>query len=197
MPYPNKVTATQSWQDIPTCKSQGLDVEYLMLRGIFMPPGVTQEQVDFYVDLFKKVRALPEWKKFTRGRRVQRHVHDRQGIRRLGRPRPRRRTSTSCRKPASSRSKYRGARPMTDKTQDPAGGESRPAGWSSSRRSLIVALGADRRRRQPSRRRRLGRRRPAVRATSRTSSAGSSRWPARGSRARRCSRGASSPARCS
>ena len=30
-----------------------------------MPPGVTQEQVNFYVDLFKKVRALPEWKKFT------------------------------------------------------------------------------------------------------------------------------------
>ena len=65
MPYPNKVTATQSWQDIPTCKSQGLDVEYLMLRGIFMPAGVTPEQVDFYVDLFKKVRATPDWKKFT------------------------------------------------------------------------------------------------------------------------------------
>ena len=39
MPYPAKVTATQSWQDIPTCKSQGLAVEYLMLRGIFMPPA--------------------------------------------------------------------------------------------------------------------------------------------------------------
>jgi len=65
MPYPNKVTTTMSWQDIPTCKSQGLAVEYLMLRGIFMPSGVTQEQVDFYVELFKKVRALPEWKKFT------------------------------------------------------------------------------------------------------------------------------------
>jgi putative tricarboxylic transport membrane protein len=65
MPYPNKVTPTQSWQDVPTCKSQGLDVEYLMLRGIFMPPGATQDQVDFYVDLFKKVRALPEWKKYT------------------------------------------------------------------------------------------------------------------------------------
>lgn len=65
MPYPNKVTTTQSWQDIPTCKVQGLDIQYLMLRGIFMPPGVTQEQVDFYVDLFKKVRALPEWKKYT------------------------------------------------------------------------------------------------------------------------------------
>ncbi len=65
MPYPAKVTSTQSWQDVPTCKSQGLDVEYVMLRGIFMPAGVTQEQVDFYVDLFKKVRALPEWKKYT------------------------------------------------------------------------------------------------------------------------------------
>jgi len=65
LPYPNKVTATQSWQDIPTCKASGLDVEYVMLRGIFMAPGVTQEQVDFYIDLFKKVRALPEWTKFT------------------------------------------------------------------------------------------------------------------------------------
>ena len=64
MPYPNKVTTTQSWQDIPTCKAQGLDIQYLMLRGIFMPPGVTQEQVDFYVSLFQKVRALPEWQKF-------------------------------------------------------------------------------------------------------------------------------------
>ena len=65
MPYPQKVTATMSWEDIPTCKSQGLDVEYLMLRGFFMPPGVTPEQVDYYVNVFKKVRELPEWKKFT------------------------------------------------------------------------------------------------------------------------------------
>ncbi|HEV8501878.1 MAG TPA: tripartite tricarboxylate transporter substrate-binding protein [Casimicrobiaceae bacterium] len=65
MPYPNKVTATMSWEDIPTCKSQGLDVEYLMLRGIFMPGGVKPDEVAYYVDLFKKVQALPEWKKFT------------------------------------------------------------------------------------------------------------------------------------
>jgi tripartite-type tricarboxylate transporter receptor subunit TctC len=30
-----------------------------------MPPGVTQEQVDFYIDLFKRVRNTPDWKKFT------------------------------------------------------------------------------------------------------------------------------------
>ena len=64
MPYKAKLTATQSWSDIPTCASAGLPVDYLMLRGIFMAPGVTPEQVAFYQELFKKVRALPEWKDF-------------------------------------------------------------------------------------------------------------------------------------
>ncbi len=64
MPYPEKLTATQSWADIPTCPSAGIPVEYLMLRGIFMPPGVTPEQQKYFVDLFARVRALPEWKDF-------------------------------------------------------------------------------------------------------------------------------------
>jgi tripartite-type tricarboxylate transporter receptor subunit TctC len=64
MPYKAKLTATQSWADIPTCASAGLPVDYLMLRGIFMPPGVTPEQVAFYTDLIKKIQALPEWKDF-------------------------------------------------------------------------------------------------------------------------------------
>ena len=64
MPYKEKITATQSWNDIPSCKESGVNVDYLMMRGIFMPPGVTQEQVDFYVELFKKVRATPDWKEF-------------------------------------------------------------------------------------------------------------------------------------
>ena len=64
MPYKAKLTATQSWADIPTCASAGLPVDYLMLRGIFMAPGVTPDQVQFYLGLFKKLRALPEWKDF-------------------------------------------------------------------------------------------------------------------------------------
>ena len=64
MPYKAKVTADMSWNDIPTCKSAGVNADYVMLRGIFMPPGATQEQVDFYINLFKKVRDLPEWKEF-------------------------------------------------------------------------------------------------------------------------------------
>jgi putative tricarboxylic transport membrane protein len=63
MPYKEKVTDKMAWSDIPTCKEAGLDVDYLMLRGIFMPPGVTQEHVQYYVDLFKKVMATPEWQK--------------------------------------------------------------------------------------------------------------------------------------
>jgi len=66
LPYTDKVTATQSWGDLPTCSSAGLPAEYVMLRGIFMAPGVTAEQTKFYVDLMAKVRALPEWQEFMK-----------------------------------------------------------------------------------------------------------------------------------
>jgi putative tricarboxylic transport membrane protein len=61
LPYKDKVTADMTWGDIPTCKSQGLDIEYLMLRGVFTTPNATPDQVAFYVDLLKKVRETPEW----------------------------------------------------------------------------------------------------------------------------------------
>jgi tripartite-type tricarboxylate transporter receptor subunit TctC len=64
MPYPAKITDTMSWQDVPTCKEAGIPTSYTMLRGIFMPPGVTKEQTQFYVDLLKKVRDTPEWKDY-------------------------------------------------------------------------------------------------------------------------------------
>src|SRR4051812_219186 len=62
MPYPNKVAGNMSWGDIPTCPEAGLDVTYLMLRGIFMPGGVTPDQVAYYVEVLKKVQQQPEWK---------------------------------------------------------------------------------------------------------------------------------------
>ena len=64
MPYAAKVTKEMSWGDIPTCKEKGLDVEYVMLRGIFMPGGVTAEQTAYYVDVLKKVRETTDWKDF-------------------------------------------------------------------------------------------------------------------------------------
>src|SRR3981081_3416395 len=58
--YKTKVTTDQSWNDIPTCKEQGLEVEYLMLRAIFLPGKVTPEQTAFYVDLMKKLTQQTE-----------------------------------------------------------------------------------------------------------------------------------------
>ncbi|MCB2020893.1 MAG: tripartite tricarboxylate transporter substrate binding protein [Burkholderiaceae bacterium] len=64
MPYKAKVTETMAWGDIPTCKESGVPTDYVMLRGIFMAPGVTPDQVAYYVDLMKKVRETQDWKDF-------------------------------------------------------------------------------------------------------------------------------------
>ncbi len=61
--YHEKIAGDLAWDSIPTCKSAGVDVEYTMLRGFFAPPGVSKEAVAYYVDLMKKVRETPEWKK--------------------------------------------------------------------------------------------------------------------------------------
>lgn len=62
--YKTKVTDTQSWNDIPTCKEEGLDMQYLMLRAMFLPGKVKPEEKAFYEDLFKKVAQTPEYKEY-------------------------------------------------------------------------------------------------------------------------------------
>ncbi|HEU5295963.1 MAG TPA: tripartite tricarboxylate transporter substrate-binding protein [Burkholderiaceae bacterium] len=62
--YHDKIAGDASWNDLPTCMSAGIPVQYLMMRGIFMAPGATPAQVAYYVQLLDKVRALPEWKSF-------------------------------------------------------------------------------------------------------------------------------------
>jgi len=64
LPYTTKLTATMSWSDVPPCGDAGLRVNYLMLRGVFMTPGATPDQVAYYNGVFDKIRALPEWKEF-------------------------------------------------------------------------------------------------------------------------------------
>jgi tripartite-type tricarboxylate transporter receptor subunit TctC len=62
--YTTKVTETQSWNDIPTCKEEGLDVQYLMLRAMFLPGKVSLEQQAFYVDLFQRISQTPEYRDY-------------------------------------------------------------------------------------------------------------------------------------
>jgi len=62
--YKNKVTDTMSWSDIPTCKDEGVDVSYQMLRAMFLPGGVKPEETAFYVELFKKITQTQEYKDY-------------------------------------------------------------------------------------------------------------------------------------
>jgi tripartite-type tricarboxylate transporter receptor subunit TctC len=53
------------WDKIPTLKeATGMEVSYLMLRGIFAPPKIKKEVQDGYVALFKKVTETEDFKKY-------------------------------------------------------------------------------------------------------------------------------------
>jgi putative tricarboxylic transport membrane protein len=62
--YKTKVTDKMAWSDIPTCKEEGVDVSYQMLRAMFVPGKVGPEVQAFYVDLFRKIAGTPEYKEY-------------------------------------------------------------------------------------------------------------------------------------
>lgn len=64
MVYTAKVTADKSWSDVPTCVSQGLDIDYTMPRAIFIAGKAPAAQVEFYVNLFKKISETKEYKDY-------------------------------------------------------------------------------------------------------------------------------------
>jgi tripartite-type tricarboxylate transporter receptor subunit TctC len=53
------------WKDVPTGKEAlGVDIEYNMLRGIFGPPDMPKDAVEWYVSFLKKVYDTPEFKEY-------------------------------------------------------------------------------------------------------------------------------------
>ena len=65
--YADVVSAGHTWADIPTCKEAGLPIErYQMPRTVWLPRGVTGEQVAFYRNLLARVRETAEWKAWLR-----------------------------------------------------------------------------------------------------------------------------------
>ncbi|HEY7216997.1 MAG TPA: tripartite tricarboxylate transporter substrate binding protein [Candidatus Binatia bacterium] len=55
----------KDWSDIPTVKEAlGADISYNMLRGIFGPPDMPKEAVDWYVAFLRKVADTPEYKAY-------------------------------------------------------------------------------------------------------------------------------------
>lgn len=71
LPYTDKVTKDMAWSDIPTCHEAGIDFDYVMLRGIFLPAKVTDEQRAYYVDLFKKIAETPEYKNYMKAQSLK------------------------------------------------------------------------------------------------------------------------------
>ena len=60
-----RLTWATGWGEIPTTKEAlDVDIQYLMLRGIFGPPDMPKEAVDFYQGMLKKVIETPEFQKY-------------------------------------------------------------------------------------------------------------------------------------
>ena len=65
LPKGAKVTATEGWEDIPTCKDQGIPIEqFQMPRTVWLPAGAPADAVSFYAGVLKKVSETDEWKDY-------------------------------------------------------------------------------------------------------------------------------------
>jgi tripartite-type tricarboxylate transporter receptor subunit TctC len=52
-------------EDVPTGKESGIDFSYTMMRAIFAPPGLSDEDRNGLVNLFRNISKDPEWLKFA------------------------------------------------------------------------------------------------------------------------------------
>ena len=63
---------TAVYASLPTCKTQGIAIDdYFIMRAIMAPPGLSQGQQAFWIDVFKKVYDSDEWKKFMTDNALQ------------------------------------------------------------------------------------------------------------------------------
>ncbi|WP_062205250.1 tripartite tricarboxylate transporter substrate binding protein [Aureimonas sp. AU12] len=67
MAYKEKVTETMSWNDIPTCKEQGLALEgFQMPRTVFAPKDADPQALAYYTELLKKASETPEFQNYLK-----------------------------------------------------------------------------------------------------------------------------------
>ncbi|HEX7890217.1 MAG TPA: tripartite tricarboxylate transporter substrate-binding protein [Ramlibacter sp.] len=65
IPLKDKVAGDMSWNDIPTCKEQGIAVdEFRMPRTVWAAGEITPEQSAFFGKLMAQVREKPEFKEW-------------------------------------------------------------------------------------------------------------------------------------
>jgi putative tricarboxylic transport membrane protein len=60
------IQGDMGWGDIPTCVESGVAIEaYQMPRTVWLPVGISEEQLAFYVELMKQVSETPEWQEYA------------------------------------------------------------------------------------------------------------------------------------
>ena len=63
---------TPIYSTLPTCSSQGIPIDdYFIMRAVMAPPGLSQAQQQFWIDVFRKVFDSDEWKKFMTDNALQ------------------------------------------------------------------------------------------------------------------------------
>ncbi len=68
--------------DAPTLTESGVDLVFTNWRGVLAPPGITDEQRDYLVDLFTQMHDTDEWRERARAQRLDRQLRHRRGVRR-------------------------------------------------------------------------------------------------------------------
>lgn len=53
------------FKDVPTAKEQGVNTNYVLWRGFYAPPGLTNEQVAYWQQLMGKMVKTASWKKLA------------------------------------------------------------------------------------------------------------------------------------
>ncbi|MFB3816640.1 MAG: Bug family tripartite tricarboxylate transporter substrate binding protein [Candidatus Methylomirabilales bacterium] len=56
---------TGPFKDIPTAKEQGVNMNYILWRGFYAPPGLAKEQADYWRDTLGKMVKTASWKKLA------------------------------------------------------------------------------------------------------------------------------------
>jgi len=50
-----------AFANVPTAREQGIDADWTIVRGFYVPPGVPQAAYDYWVDALRRLHAHPGW----------------------------------------------------------------------------------------------------------------------------------------
>lgn len=57
----NDINFIDGFEEVPTAASYGYDIDFVMYRSIAAAPGMSEDALAYWVDLFKKVSEDPAW----------------------------------------------------------------------------------------------------------------------------------------